>query len=195
MGSQVEFFDRVCRQWDEMSRPDAEKIRFLLSRSGLKPDETVLDIGCGTGVLYPFIREINRDGAITAVDISAGMIDVAAEKYGSEPGLSLKVADVESDLLEGEYDRILLYSVFPHLNDKTGTIKKLVTRNLKPGGTLIIAHAQSREFLNHMHKHKDAQVSEDMLIEVSRQRDEFIRSGIRVTGAFENDEYYYLLIG
>lgn len=40
-------------------------------------------------------------------------------------------------------------------------IKKLVNNNLKENGKLLIAHSDSREFLNNLHSNADERISED----------------------------------
>ena len=65
--------------WDDnevLSTPD--KVRFVLGFMNLKPGQSVLDLGTGTGVLLPYIAEkIGTAGHITAVDYSAGMLSRA----------------------------------------------------------------------------------------------------------------------
>lgn len=74
-----EFFDHLAPTWDDnevLSTPD--KVRFVLGFMNLKPGQSVLDLGTGTGVLLPYIAEkIGTAGHITAVDYSAGMLSRA----------------------------------------------------------------------------------------------------------------------
>ena len=58
----------------------------------------------------------------------------------------------------------------------------------------MIAHSNSREFLNNMHKEKDETVKNDRLICVKKQKSLFEDVGLNVSEAFENDEIYYLII-
>lgn len=44
----------------------------------LLPDQRVLDIGCGTGALA--IRAARRGARVTAIDIDAGLLEIAAER-------------------------------------------------------------------------------------------------------------------
>ena len=61
-------------------------------------------------------------------------------------------------------------------------------------GILMIAHSDSREFLNNLHKDTDERVSESLLMEVNKQKEVFINASLNVTDAFENDEMYYITI-
>lgn len=192
--NQVEFFDSLANEWDDIIEVNEEKINTLLSKLNIKDSSHILDIGTGTGVLIPFLKRLNPSGYIKGVDISRGMLDVARKKFENIENISFELLDVERDEINETYDSIVLYSMFPHLQNKTNTIKKLVENNLKKNGQLIIAHSNSREFLNNMHKEKDKCVSEDRLISVESQRTLFEEVGLNIVDSFENNEIYYLVI-
>ena len=192
--NQVDFFNSISKEWDDIIEVNEERINLLLSKIDIKDNNHILDIGTGTGVLIPFLKNLNPNGYIKGVDISQGMLKVAKGKYNKLENISFEVVDVENDEINECYDNIILYSMFPHLQNKTNTIKKLVGKNLKENGQLIIAHSNSREFLNNMHKEKDECVSEDRLIPVDKQKYLFEEAGLNVSHAFENDEIYYLIV-
>lgn len=192
--NQVEFFNQIAKEWDSIIEVNEEKINTLLSKLNITDNSKVLDIGTGTGVLIPFLKSLNPNGYIKGVDISSEMLNVAREKFRNIEKVSFELVDVEKDVINETYDSIVLYSMFPHLKDKTNTIKKLVEKNLEKGGQLIIAHSNSRTFLNNMHKEKNEFVSEDRLISVTDQRYLFEKVGLKVVDAFEDNEIYYLVI-
>ena len=131
---------------------------------------------------------------ITGIDISNGMLNVAKRKFGQLNNLNFKLLDVESEFIEEKFDKIVLYSMFPHLNNKVETIKKLVHNSLNKNGKLLIAHSDSREFLNNLHSNADDRVNNDMLIDVNEQKEIFERESLKVIKAYEDDEIYYLVI-
>ena len=192
--SQVDFFNSVAKNWDNMIEVNEAKINYLISKLKIKEDDNILDIGTGTGVLIPYLSKLVSKGSVKGVDISEGMLNVAKEKFKSLPNVSFDLVNVESDKINCKYDKIMLYSMYPHLENKTQTIKKLVQNNLNDNGILMIAHSNSREFLNNMHRSADESVSESRLIEVNKQKEIFIDAGLNVTNAFEDDEMYYLTI-
>lgn len=192
--NQVEFFNQIAKEWDSIIEVNEEKINTLLSKLNITDNSKVLDIGTGTGVLIPFLKSLNPNGYIKGVDISSEMLNLAREKFRNIEKVSFELVDVEKDVINETYDSIVLYSMFPHLKDKTNTIKKLVEKNLEKSGQLIIAHSNSRTFLNNMHKEKNECVSEDRLISVTDQRYLFEKVGLKVVDAFEDNEIYYLVI-
>lgn len=192
--SQVDFFNSIAKDWDNIIEVNEGKINYLLSKLNIKEDDTILDIGTGTGVLIPFLIKLSPNGLIKGVDISNGMLDIAREKFKHISNVQFELCDVEKDNLLDKYDKIILYSMYPHLENKTRTIENLVEHNLKEHGILMIAHSSSREFLNNMHKRTDDSVRDSLLMEVNEQRDIFIAVGLNVIDAFENDEVYYVVI-
>ena len=143
-----QFFDAQSRSWDSRTPRNPDVLRSLLAWLPMQPGDSVLDVGTGTGVLLPYIRERNPQGVIDAVDLSPGMLAVAKQKYGTDPFLHFIPADVTRESLSRRYHAILLYSVFPHLARRDETVARLVSRNLMPGGFLLIAHTEGRKWLN-----------------------------------------------
>lgn len=192
--NQVDFFNSVAKNWDNMIEVNESKINYLLSKLQIKENDNILDIGTGTGVLIPFLSKLTPNGSITGIDISKGMLEVAIEKFKNIPNVYFDLVNVETENINCKYDKIILYSMYPHLENKTNTIKKLVQNNLKDNGILMIAHSDSREFLNNLHKDSDKRVSESLLMEINKQKETFINASLNVTDAFENDEMYYIII-
>ncbi|GAA0103700.1 methyltransferase domain-containing protein [Paraclostridium sordellii] len=192
--NQVEFFNKIAKEWDSIIEVNEEKINLLLSKLDIKSNERILDVGTGTGVIIPFIKALNKGGYIKGVDISTGMLNIAKEKYKNLENIEFEIKDVEEEEIYEKYDKIILYSMFPHLENKTKTVKTLINKNLNKNGKLIIAHSNSREFLNNMHKEKDKSVSKSRLIPVNNQKKIFEKNGLKVLEAFENDQIYYLVL-
>ncbi|MFR9070478.1 methyltransferase domain-containing protein [Paeniclostridium hominis] len=192
--NQRDFFDNIAKEWDNIIEVNEEKINTLLSKLDIKENERVLDVGTGTGVLIPFIKKLNKNGYIRGVDFSNGMLEVARKKYKHIQNLDFEIIDVENEVIKEKYNKIILYSMFPHIENKTKTIKTLVKNNLSENGKLMIAHSNSREFLNNMHKEKNEAVSEARLIPIDNQVKLFEDIGLNVVEAFENDQMYYLVL-
>jgi len=67
----MNFFDEMAGVWNKTCRYDTGRIEKVLSVLQLKQGDTVLDIGTGTGVMIPFIREqVGHYAPIVAVDSS-----------------------------------------------------------------------------------------------------------------------------
>jgi len=191
---QADFFNSVAKNWDNMINVDESKINYLLNKLKIQENDEILDIGTGTGVLIPFLNERVCTGRIKGVDISEGMLEVAKSKFNHLSNVDFDLVNVEKEELKYQYDKIILYSMYPHLENKTQTISNLVKDSLKEDGILMIAHSDSREFLNNFHRNSDERVHESILMEINEQKNVFINAGLKVIEAFENDEMYYVVI-
>ncbi len=150
----IEFFDRMAPQWDaDMVRSDAI-IASILDRAGVGPGKRVLDVACGTGVLFPDYLD-RSVASLTAIDISPEMVKLAREKF---PQVQVLLGDVEAATLPGPFDCIVVYNAFPHFPEPENLIRVL-SSHLAPGGTLTVAHGMSRAALDRHHEGAASRVS------------------------------------
>ena len=76
----IAFFDRLAPQWDaDMIRSDSI-IHQILDNAGIRSGIHVLDVACGTGVLFPDYLA-RRVASRTAIDISPEMAKIAQGKF------------------------------------------------------------------------------------------------------------------
>jgi len=174
-----DYFDRQASSWDEMLKYD-ERVPDLseaISWFGLGTGQWVLDVGTGTGILLPLIKQvIGPKGRLIGFDFSFKMLQKAKARpcFGEKALVSATVDSLpfHSDL----FDRIICFSALPHFPNKLKALLEMV-RVLKIGGILCIAHLKSAEELNEFHKHLGGPVGHDLL-----PRPERIRSLMRNTG-------------
>lgn len=85
------------------------------------------------------------------------MLSRARAKYSSlTPPPRFLRSDFEEIPVEGRYDRIMLYCVYPHLRNPYATLRRLAADNLKPGGAIHIAFPCDESFINSIHKDKES---------------------------------------
>ncbi|MDE6264628.1 MAG: class I SAM-dependent methyltransferase [Paramuribaculum sp.] len=188
--NEIDFFDRLSDHWDDdevLSTP--EKVREVLSHFAIAPGMDILDLGTGTGVLIPYLSElIGESGKIAAVDISDGMLVNAIIKFGNLPNVKFYKKDFEEEALEGEYDRIILYCVYPHLHEPEDTLKRLMRDNLKPGGCIFIAFPTDEKFINNIHGERKAE--SDLLPPAETLAGRFREWGLDATTVAYSPEMY-----
>lgn len=156
----ITFFDRLAPQWDaEMIRSDTI-IATILDNAGVRAGADVLDVACGTGVLFPDYLARNV-ASVTAVDISPEMVKIAQEKF---PQVQVLCGDIEAMTLNRKFDCIMVYNAFPHFPDPKNLIRTL-SGMLKPGGTLTIAHGMSRAQIDARHQGSASKVSVGLMHE------------------------------
>lgn len=149
------FFNNMAINWDAKCKHDGNKINDILNHAEISKDRSVLDVACGTGVLFPFYLERGVK-EITGVDISSRMIAQANLKF-TDPRITLIVGDVAQIPLK-EYDRCVIYSAFPHFEDPANLITTLC-QHLTQNGRLTIAHSESKEKINQRHENMASEVS------------------------------------
>lgn len=193
VSAQRSFFDERAAHWDLTNRVDPAKIDFLLGKLQIAPHDKILDVGTGTGILIPFLEKASPEGEILGVDLSPEMILEARKKFSAKGRVHFQVMNIETAPLADKFDKIILFSVFPHIEKKANTITRLM-QHLNPGGKLMIAHDQGRDFLNKLHTGKDNRLQTSLLLSAENQKKRFEEIGLHVEEAFENDQYYYLIL-
>ena len=157
----IAFFDRCAATWDaEMIKNDAI-IGQILDNAEVGPGMTVLDVACGTGVMFDYYLERNVAG-VTGIDISSEMAKIAAAKYADKENVRVICGDVEEETVQEHFDRIVVYNAFPHFPKPKRLIKRLAGL-LKEGGRLTIAHGMSREAIDGHHKGSASKVSNGLM--------------------------------
>jgi len=157
----IEFFDRCAPSWDaEMIKSDVI-IGKILDNAEVGPGMDILDVACGTGVMFDYYLERNV-ASVTGIDIAPQMAKIAEEKYAHEPRVQVICGDVEEYPFDRKFDRIVVYNAFPHF-PKPKRLIKLLAGLLKEDGRLTIAHGASREAIDNHHSGSASKVSNGLM--------------------------------
>jgi ubiquinone/menaquinone biosynthesis C-methylase UbiE len=119
----------------------SERLRSVVEQLNVRPDDRVLEIGCGHGVAATLVCERLEGGHLTAIDRSAKMIRAAARRNAAhvEAGRAeFLVATLEDlDLGERRFDKIFAVRVglFHRAPERA---RALAERWLAPGGKLFV---------------------------------------------------------
>ncbi|MGQ9622495.1 MAG: class I SAM-dependent methyltransferase [Candidatus Caldatribacteriaceae bacterium] len=143
------FFNEKASFWDEVQKVEKDKIRSLLRHLPIPLGGVILDVGSGTGVLIPFLRELFAPSLIVELDIAEEMLAVARKKFGDR-GIEYVLADAENVSFDTTFDAILCYSSFPHFEDKEKTVVNLL-RSMKDGGVFAVLHSSGRDCIHAIH--------------------------------------------
>lgn len=164
----IEFFDRCAPTWDaDMIKSDAI-IGKILDNAEVGEGQHVLDVACGTGVMFPYYLERNV-ASVTGIDISPEMARIAAGKFQQEPKIRVVCGDVEEAVFDRQFDVIVVYNAFPHFPEPARLIRTLCAL-LKDGGRLTIAHGASREVIDGHHHGPASKVSNGLMSADSLKR-------------------------
>jgi SAM-dependent methyltransferase len=128
----------------------------------------VLDIGCGTGALFPFYlqaaNDLNVTLNLTGVDLSPKMVALAEERATricekeANRKHSISVTNQEFiSMMEdtanhvGVYDTVVANACFGNFLD-TNCLLEAMTTCLKTGGSLYITHPLGAKFVKQLHQ-------------------------------------------
>lgn len=106
----------------------------MLALAGEVAGRSVLDAGCGSGTLSSALCD--RGAAVTGIDASAGMLDLAKQRLGDGAELRLAARNDPLPFEDGVFDDVIASLVLHYLEDWTPALAEM-QRILKPGGRLF----------------------------------------------------------
>ena len=121
----------------------------------------ILDLGCGTGILFDMLRRIvGPVGSVTGVDFSFKMAQQAHRNF---PFPNVNVVDTDAiDLpfADSSFDIAVAFSAFPHFSDQRRAVDE-IHRVLKDGSHFFVIHLESSREINKVHQRIGGAVEND----------------------------------
>lgn len=135
------------RKWDEWARehrdlllsvergPDADQTRRiaddLAEKLELCPEDRLLDVGCGSGLLLSLLRE--RSGAeVMGVDFAPSQLRLGRTHF---PDIAFAAASAEAvPFAEGAFTKLLCYGVWHYVESWRETLDQFLGREGRRGG-------------------------------------------------------------
>lgn len=133
-------FDRIAPNYDLMNLVISLGQTTLWRKRALKlfalrPDERVLDVGCGTGWVVQYLAKRHPGLDIEGMDLSPGMLEEARKL---DPDHTYFEADVrEIDRPDGHYDAVCTVFTSRNFPDLEASVAEML-RILRPGGRLMV---------------------------------------------------------
>jgi ubiquinone/menaquinone biosynthesis C-methylase UbiE len=141
-GHQERILDQFTRQAMPFSTAnaitDANALRLIVAAASPGPDDTVLDVACGGGIIVcAFAPEVKH---ATGIDMTPAMLDrarqLAAEKRIAN--VSWDQGDVGSlPYADGAFDIVVTRFSMHHFLDPIGVLREMV-RVCAPGGRVVV---------------------------------------------------------
>lgn len=142
----TDLFAHKAPTWDNPVKIDMTQhfVARLRKNETLKPDDVVMEVGCGTGLVGLQLKD--SVGRLTMVDNSKSMLDVLMGKISADDANKIEIVhgDIEDVAGEHRFDWILAFMVLHHVYDTESffaTAKKL----LQQQGKLIIGDLYSED--------------------------------------------------
>jgi len=139
-------FDRAAQEyfdWYNLPTPEGHSFRIRKTRclellKDVPAGSTVIDIGCGPGIMVE--KLLNRGFKVVGLDIAPQMIKQCRTRFGQNPNASFAVASAQQIPCPNQSaDVLLAMGLMEYLNDENLVLAEF-TRVLKPGGITLITY-------------------------------------------------------
>lgn len=178
-----------------------ERHYFVLEETenlGLKSDSSMLEIGCGIGVITKLLAEKITTGSITSVDISPKSIEYAKNNISAK-NIDFIAADVVEHDFNKKYDFISLFDVLEHIPvdkfpDLFSKIETLMSKD-----SFLVINIPTCEHIKYIEKNAPEKLQIiDQPIPVSHIIDVATKAGLRLhtckfSNIWEKYDYQFLV--
>ncbi|WP_405861437.1 methyltransferase domain-containing protein [Streptomyces sp. NBC_00090] len=207
-----EFFGARASEWDSRFPDDGPAYAAAVTELGLRPGDSVLDAGCGTGRALPPLRAaVGPSGTVLGADLTPEMLDEAARAGRGGPGQgtrgdragqgaqappagqdggTLLLTDVgRLPVRDDALDAVFGAGLISHLADPVSDLRELA-RVVRSGGRLALFHPIGRAALAARH---GRQITPDDLRAEPRLRPVLAEAGWRLVSYVDEDARYLAL--
>jgi len=122
-----------ARDWSETESQMRPSYELAIKRAGLRPGQTVLDAGCGSGA---FLRVAADHGAVVSgIDASEALLAIARERV---PDADLSLGDLQRlPYADDTFDAVTGFCSFFFADDMVEALRE-AGRVAKPGAPIVI---------------------------------------------------------
>ncbi len=141
----TDLFADKAQDFDTMDVPQQLSAgigRTILERVELRPDMRVMDFGAGTGLLTSHVAP--RVGRVTAVDVSASMLERLAAKEELRDRVEVVCQDILDCPLDLRFDLIVSAMAMHHVED-TAQLLARFWDHLEPGARVALADLDAED--------------------------------------------------
>lgn len=146
----LKFDEEIMRILDDAYQGADLTRRRQASFDALQPNpgETILDIGCGTGLLTAELaRAVGKDGRVIGIDPSEDMRSAGVRRCEDYPWVEIIDGLANAMPLEEKVaDKAVSVQTFEYIEDIEGSVSEAM-RCLKPNGRLVISDLHFGSFI------------------------------------------------
>ena len=126
-------FEFDANKYKVASTHQKEWGKRIISEMSIKGNESILDLGCGDGVLTKDLAELVPNGTVVGIDASENMIKKAKESQANN--LTFIVMDIDAINFKNEFDIIFSNATLHWIKDHIRLLSNCYD-SLKPSGII-----------------------------------------------------------
>lgn len=153
MANPEKFWDFLAKNYDAGEGDPSKREDLEIIHKYLRPEDTVLELACGTGTLAIHIAGWVKE--MHGIDISGNMIASAERKAAERKVENIHFAHttiIEARYPNESFDVVMAFNIFHLLEDARGAVQR-INQLLKPGGLFISSTpclGEKKSFINHL---------------------------------------------
>lgn len=140
----IELLNKVQKDYAAIAEDFSETRKWLWPeftyfKKYLKPGQNILDLGCGNGRLYEFVRD-SQNVKYIGIDNNKKFVQIAQKNYSSAKFMYGDLLKLDEKLLGNQIDLLFSIASFHHIPSKMMRTKSIqeIKKVLKKNGILII---------------------------------------------------------
>lgn len=133
----MKHYDACAKVYDsQYSQEQKAKIEFVLKFLHLKSERLILDVGCGTCILFEYL--LDKAKILVGIDISKNILREAKAKFKGKANIFLIQADADYlPFPNGVFDAVFAITLLQNMPSKKVTLKEL-KRVAKPNASILV---------------------------------------------------------
>lgn len=116
----------------------------IISRMNVNKAATILDVGCGDGLITSQLARLAPNGHVLGTDISEKMIEFAKNKYSHLNNLNFEVMDATKNKFHNQFNLITSFNALHWVKDQQAALDGIANAALKDADIiLLLSHKKS----------------------------------------------------
>jgi len=128
-------YDQIAAGYDaQYAEEQNAKMEAALSNITLKKNNIVLDVGCGTGLLFPHIAD--KTQRLIAIDLSRKLLKQAKKRAKRHPNIALIQAEADHTPFKSQtFHTVFAVTLLQNIPNPTATLRE-IERITRPEATM-----------------------------------------------------------
>jgi ubiquinone/menaquinone biosynthesis C-methylase UbiE len=185
-----DYFDSASANW-KIKEEDLHRAVEIFSQIEFHSDEKILDVGCGTGSLFPVIKQFAPKSTLIGCDMSVKML---ARSRDYDDNKRIPIVQCLGEILpfkDESIDVVLNYCIYPHLKFRMTAFHEF-HRVLKKEGRYFIIQPHGREAVNRTHRRLAQPVCFDILPTVEETVWQLMHTAFSVSRIVDSDNLFLI---